>query len=150
MTFVHNLRDIKKCWVSLPDWVKWPIFRNCYTIYCSMKIYKHYMRPQNAHLAQSVHSTQPTSLHALVNTKEDGDSLTQIPIPKKVAPDGIRTRLPMRLKSHVVSQRHNRRSLFVVRVPLLMFIQRCPVRKLRNTGIREKIVRNHVLRRYFS
>ncbi len=44
------------------DWVKWPFFRDCYTIYCSMQICKHYMRLQNAHLTQSACFTQPTKL----------------------------------------------------------------------------------------
>ncbi len=39
---------------------------------------------------------------------------------------------------------------FAYKDKIMNLEQRCPVRKLRNTGIREKIVRNHVLRRYFS
>ncbi len=46
-------------------WVKWPFFRDRYTIYCSMQICKHYMRLQNAHLTQSDYLTQKINyIHA--------------------------------------------------------------------------------------
>ena len=35
------------------------IFRDCYTVYCSMQISKYYMRPQNTPLVQSACFAQP-------------------------------------------------------------------------------------------